>query len=368
MSIITIIGSGLMGSAMSVPAGDNGHEVRLVGTPLDREIIRSLREKGQHPTLPCALPGNIKPFQFEDVRMALTGADLIICGVSSFGVDWFTEAALPLLPGNVPVLNVTKGLLGYPDGRLETFPHFFASRRPDISFAAIGGPCTSYELGDRRQTLVCYCSDNLATARYARDLLKTPYYHIVPTTDVIGVEVSVALKNAFAMGVSLAIGMSERENEKQNSVPQQKNSLISGAHDGKLHYNPQAALFAQSCIEMRRLVRLLGGNGDLAGGIPGAGDLYVTIFGGRTRRLGTLLGKGLPYSEVKALLANVTLEAVSVITRVAEALRIRAGRQEVNLQKFPLLLHLDALLNQEAPLALDWENFGESGMPEDVCK
>ncbi|NMA43957.1 MAG: glycerol-3-phosphate dehydrogenase [Oligosphaeraceae bacterium] len=364
MSIITVIGSGLMGSAMSIPAADNGHQVRLVGTPLDREIIRSLQEKGVHTTLPCAMPEGICAFQFEDVREALEGADLVICGVSSFGVDWFAEKALPLLPAGVPALNVTKGLLGHHDGSLETFPHFFARMRPDISFAAIGGPCTAYELGDRRQTLVCYCSEDLAVAKFARDLLKTSYYHIVPTTDVIGVECSVALKNAYAMGVSLAIGMSEVENEQQADKMSVENSLISGAHDGKLHYNPQAALFAQSCIEMRRIVRLLGGNGDLAGGIPGAGDLYVTIFGGRTRRLGTLLGRGLPYTEVKKRLAGVTLEAVSVTTRVAEALRIRAKREEVSLEKFPLLMHLDALINQEAPLALAWENFGESGMQE----
>ena len=30
MSVITVIGSGQMGSAMSVPARHNGHEVRLV--------------------------------------------------------------------------------------------------------------------------------------------------------------------------------------------------------------------------------------------------------------------------------------------------------------------------------------------------
>ena len=38
MEIITIVGAGMMGSAMAIPAHDNGHEVRLVGTPLDREI------------------------------------------------------------------------------------------------------------------------------------------------------------------------------------------------------------------------------------------------------------------------------------------------------------------------------------------
>ena len=36
MSIVTIIGSGMMGSALAFPARENGHEVRLVGTPLDR--------------------------------------------------------------------------------------------------------------------------------------------------------------------------------------------------------------------------------------------------------------------------------------------------------------------------------------------
>ena len=38
MEIITIVGAGMMGSAMAIPAHDNCHAVRLVGTPLDRKI------------------------------------------------------------------------------------------------------------------------------------------------------------------------------------------------------------------------------------------------------------------------------------------------------------------------------------------
>ena len=37
--VITIIGSGMMGSALAFPAAENGHEVRLVGSPLDNDII-----------------------------------------------------------------------------------------------------------------------------------------------------------------------------------------------------------------------------------------------------------------------------------------------------------------------------------------
>ena len=46
--IITVIGSGQMGSALSWPLRDNGHTVRLVGTPLDREIIDRLRQDRWH--------------------------------------------------------------------------------------------------------------------------------------------------------------------------------------------------------------------------------------------------------------------------------------------------------------------------------
>ena len=39
MSVVTIVGAGMMGSALAFPARENGHEIRLVGTHLDREII-----------------------------------------------------------------------------------------------------------------------------------------------------------------------------------------------------------------------------------------------------------------------------------------------------------------------------------------
>ena len=49
MATVTIIGSGMMGSALAFPARENGHEVRLVGTHLDREIIDACRKTGRHP-------------------------------------------------------------------------------------------------------------------------------------------------------------------------------------------------------------------------------------------------------------------------------------------------------------------------------
>lgn len=98
MATVTIIGSGMMGSALAFPARENGNEVRLVGTHLDREIIDECRKTNRHPKFAKHFPKGIPPFpegckfyQIEEMAEAVKGADLIIGGVSSFGVDWFGE-------------------------------------------------------------------------------------------------------------------------------------------------------------------------------------------------------------------------------------------------------------------------------------
>ena len=85
----------------------------------------------------------------------------------------------------------------------------------------------------------------------------------------------------------------------------------------------------------------------------------MTVFGGRTRRLGTLLGRGMKYAQVREVLSGVTLEAVAIITRVAEFLRRAEKTGRADTKNFPLMMHMDSILNAEAPVALDWDSFGE---------
>lgn len=106
MSILTFIGAGQMASALTFPAVENGHLVRLVGTHLDREIINSLKESGFHPTLKRKLPSfGLVYYQIEEVEEAINGADAVLCGVSSFGVEWFSDKILPLI-SKIPMISV----------------------------------------------------------------------------------------------------------------------------------------------------------------------------------------------------------------------------------------------------------------------
>ena len=102
MAVITIIGSGMMGSALAFPARENGHEVRLVGTHLDKDIIAACKETDTHPKFDRPFPAGVKYYFSEEADEAIAGCDFVICGVSSFGVEWFAENMLPRLPEEVP--------------------------------------------------------------------------------------------------------------------------------------------------------------------------------------------------------------------------------------------------------------------------
>lgn len=115
---IAIIGSSMMGSALAYPAFENGNEVRLVGTPLDKEIIDECKKSNKHPKYDIAFPEGTKYYYFEEWQEAVKGVDFVIGGVSSFGVDWFLNEVLTYLDPSVPVLSVTKGLINLEDGTL----------------------------------------------------------------------------------------------------------------------------------------------------------------------------------------------------------------------------------------------------------
>jgi glycerol-3-phosphate dehydrogenase (NAD(P)+) len=346
MTTITITGAGMMGTALCFPLVDNGHTVRLVGTPLDGEIIAALRASHYHPKLQRRIPRRVAVYDHTQMAEALDGAEIVASGVSSFGVDWFASAVGPYLRADVPVIAVTKGLEDQPDGTLLTLPEATARRLPAmlsdrVSWNAIGGPCIAHELAVRRQTAVVFTGKDKAILAHLRAAFATSYYHIWTSTDVTGVEVCAAMKNAYALGVGLAVGMMEH-----------------AGPDGLANmYNPQAALFAQSCTEMRRLLAVTGGGLENVTWLPGPGDLYVTVFGGRTMRLGKLLGKGHTFAEARQIMAGDTLESVEIATRVARALPKLAARGLARMEDFPLLLHIDEIINHDAQVAIPWEKF-----------
>lgn len=344
MAVVTIIGAGMMGSALAFPARENGHEVRLVGTHLDRDIIDNAEKTNRHLKFERDFPSGIKFYQIEEVKKAIDGSDMIIGGVSSFGVDWFGENILPLIPDDIPVITVTKGLMDTPDGKLLTYPDIWQKKLDSLgkklSLNAIGGPCTSYELVAHDQTEVAFCGRDIEILKKLKNIMQTEYYHISLSTDVTGIESAVALKNGYALGIALTIGLNQKKFGK----------------DSELHFNSQAAVFGQSVKEMCRLLKFQGAE-TLNNAAVGIGDLYVTVYGGRTRLVGILLGRGLSIDEAKEKLNGVTLESLVVAERVARAVKLNIEKNILKAEDFPLLNCIDGIITGGKAAEIPWESF-----------
>lgn len=91
--------------------------------------------------------------------------------------------------------------------------------------------------------------------------------------------------------------------------------------------------------------------------IVGAGDLYVIVFGVRNHKAGILLGRGLSFEDAMRELRGVILESVMIATRTARAVRklIMLGKEKAS--EFPLLLHIDDVINNGAPVNIPWNDF-----------
>jgi glycerol-3-phosphate dehydrogenase (NAD(P)+) len=230
------------------------------------------------------------------------------------------------------------------DGKLITYPALWQKKLDSIgkylSMNAVGGPCTSYELAQHDQTEVAFCGSNMEDLQYLKSIMQTDYYHISLSTDIVGIESAVALKNGYALGVALTVGLNQR----------------TFGLDSELHYNSQAAVFGQAIKEMAKLLEFQGAP-DLNNLCVGAGDLYVTVYGGRTRKIGILLGEGKSYDEAMNILAGVTLESLVVARRVAKAIYRKAELGQVDLKDFPMLVHVENILEHGADAEHPWESY-----------
>ena len=336
MANILILGAGMMGSALAFPIADAGHHVRLCGTPLDEAIIAQAKKDGTHPKLALRLPDGVIPFAIGELAAASKDIDAIALGVSSAGIDWASTVLPGIVRPGMPLFMITKGLV-LEEGALRTLPDVVKARLPNggegISPAAVAGPCIAGELARRVPSCVVLAGHDSQSLETIRALVETPYYKLFPTTDVVGAEVSAALKNAYAMGIAFAVGKHEKGGGAPGSIAM---------------HNLESAIMAQAIVEMSRIADRLGGSRHTVTGLAGVGDLDVTTNGGRTGRFGKLLGMGLTRDEAIEKMEGATLECLEILAVMRAA--VTAGSvPKTTFADLPLLEHLIHVALDGAP-------------------
>jgi len=352
MALILILGAGVMGSAIAVPAADNGHQVILAGTHLDRDIVAALKtDRAAHPRLGAPLPAAVEPLDIEDLNGGhFENADLIILGVSSAGMNWASERLRQLMHVPTPIALVTKGLVrdgtSPPRTFVETLPKTLQGfGLPAMPVIGIGGPCIAQELAERQPTTVVYASRDTAACQMVAQWMQTPYYRVTTSTDHVGIEACAALKNFFAIGVSAVRARHPRSDRPANSYAM----------------NPAAAIFSQAVMEMAQLAAWIGGRQETALGLAGVGDLHVTVGAGRNGKLGLCLGQGMRVAEaLSGPLKGETVEGVDTGHNIAGAFQAAVGKDILAEATFPLATSLIGAITHGAPFIFDFESLGNS--------
>lgn len=325
MEKILIIGAGIMGTALSVHLGKNGHKVNLWGTQWDKDILDKMKETKSHDTLDVDIHNNVSFYYEEELKDAFKDVDLIIIAVVAKGMDYISKKINPYLDKNHIILTITKGI---DDSTLATMTQVVENSLPEklrgkIRMVKLGGPIIAKEFAHGKLTEGILVSENIEAAKYVSDLFKSSKFKSNISTDIKGVEICAAFKNSYAIVMGIMDGLEEDSN------------------------NPKAAIMARGTMEMANIVEAFGGNRETAMGIAGVGDYYVTSQSGRNGKFGRILSQGKSIQEALEIMDNATVEGISMTLNGYKLLKELEDKDKFDFKKnAPLFLEIYKILYQ----------------------
>ena len=260
---VAVLGSGGWGTALSMVLCDNGHDVTLWShDPAKAAEMARTRENSKLKGV--RLPDSLKISGDLD---CLKGAELVISATPSFAVRETGKKIAPYLTPETVLVSVSKGIER--DTNLRMSQILTEVTGNICKVAALSGPSHAEEVSIRMPTGCVSACPDLKVARLVQDAFMNDYFRVYTSEDIVGVELSAAMKNVVALACGVCDGMGYQDNTK-------------------------ALLMTRAMAELTRLGEKLGGTRQTFGGLAGMGDLIVTCTSmhSRNRRAGILIGQG----------------------------------------------------------------------------
>ena len=281
-----VAGAGAWGTAFTHVLRERGHDV-VLGCRRAAQA-QAINAAGRNPD---ALP-NVGLTGVHAVALANAPADVDVAVVAVPSRAF--ASVVSGLPGDAPVLSLTKGLDPESGERLSTRVHGRA-------VAVLSGPNMAEEIAVGLPTAAVIASEDGYLAGLLQHAVNSTVFRAYVNQDIAGVELCAAAKNVIA--------------------------LAAGGVDGlDLGDNAKASLITRGLAEMARLGEAAGARPETFAGLAGMGDLIVTCWSrhGRNRRAGELIAQGATPDEAVAAIGQ-TVEGVTtapVLLRLAQRLDV----------------------------------------------
>ena len=287
--IVAVLGAGNMGTAIAQVIAENGYKVNLWNHSGDLEPLRQIKEKSENINYLSGvkLSKNINPEP--DIRSAISKADVVFITVPSAFIEPVMKLAAPFLSGLAICVDVSKGL---DKKSLCLITDVLKNILPKNKIATISGPAVAGQMVAGNFTAMNVASSDARAMSLVKKVMENKNLKLIPTGDIIGVEVAGSFKNVYAIAMGICDGL-------------------------KISTNTKAVLFVAALKEMGLIVKKMGGELATVYGLAGLGDLVGTVLASasRNRRLGEFLAQGLSLDKAMAQIGQV-VEGVSA----AEAL------------------------------------------------
>ena len=263
---IMMLGSGAWGTALANLLCENGHRVILWNRSASRaaEMARTrcnprLEGVALHPAMEYSA----------DLSLA-ADCDMVVFATPSFAIRETAALVKPHLRRDAILVSVTKGIEADTGLRMTQI----IGEETGLSAAVLSGPSHAEEVSRGIPTGCVAASTDSAVAERIQDAFMNDNFRVYSSLDVVGVELSAAMKNVIALcaGISDGLGMGD---------------------------NTKALLVTRGLTELARLGVALGGRTETFAGLAGVGDMIVTCTSmhSRNRRAGILIGQGVPVAQ-----------------------------------------------------------------------
>lgn len=289
MSKVTVFGTGQWGSTMAQVLSDAGNHVLMWGRNSD-----VVEEINTHHTNRKYLDANVLPKGLQattDLKQAFEYSSIYVLAVPAQTLrenlfDW-----KPLAASNALYISTLKGI---EVSSLSRMTQIIEEVMETSNVGIITGPNLATELILRQPAGAVAAAHTTIVAEKILKLFATPYYRVYTSTDILGCELSGAIKSVIALAVGISVGMGFGE-------------------------NTQAMLITRGLNEVARLCAAHGADPLSAAGLAGMGDLVASCGSAlsRNRTFGEVLGRSGSMITAREQVAK-TVEGVASSSAVLE--------------------------------------------------
>jgi glycerol-3-phosphate dehydrogenase (NAD(P)+) len=228
-----------------------------------------------------------------DPAEAAAGVDIIVLALPSQTLRTNLAEWGAVLGDTAAVVSLMKGVeLGTTKRMSEVIAE--VGGVPHERIVVVSGPNLAPEIAQKQPAAsVVACIDE-GVAEMVAAASNPPYFRPYTNTDVVGTEISGAVKNVIALAVGMAEGLGMGDNSK-------------------------ASIITRGLAETTRLGMALGADVMTFAGLAGVGDLIATCMSplSRNHTFGVNLGKGMSVDEVIAV-SKQTAEGVKSCQSILE--------------------------------------------------